>query len=155
MKSLVVKLYIKYFHFLCDAMKWYHSPGRRLRKAFNQKFYTDEVEKKVTNIKIIVNQIRREATLEDQEITRQNFDTTNAMYSEIRSVAEQLNHLKDLFGKVGEAGQLGLLSTGKRILYEKTLVDINPENQSLLAADDKELTDYLTTGKNSPHSKLF
>ncbi|CAG8972117.1 hypothetical protein HYALB_00008122 [Hymenoscyphus albidus] len=143
MKKLIVKLYIKYFHFLCEAMKWYTSSARRLRKAFNQKFYTDDVEKKVTVIKGIVSQIVREATLEDQGITRRNNDTTNAIHDQLQDVTEKLKRLEMLFGRVGESGQIMLISTGSRMLYEEgTFINVSSGKQTLAIADTEHLNKY-------------
>ncbi|XXH05540.1 Vacuolar protein sorting-associated protein atg6 [Hypoxylon texense] len=66
MKRCVVKLYAEVFEFLCHAMKWYQSPGRRLLKSLNANFYDDSVQKRVTKIQRLVQQVNREANLKTQ-----------------------------------------------------------------------------------------
>jgi hypothetical protein len=86
MKRLVTLLYIKYFQFLCHAMKWYSSSKMRFRKAFNQKFYDDEVAKKVDKIKSIVQEIVQEARLETQQTVIATLETSTAMYDYVQNV---------------------------------------------------------------------
>jgi hypothetical protein len=101
-KQLVVKLYIKYFQFLYGAMTWYQSKFKRFKAAFNQKFYTDEVQKKVTKIKEIVNEVIQEASLETQGTIISMYDTTKAIRSRVNDlvttgqVEEQSRSIKEV-----------------------------------------------------------
>jgi hypothetical protein len=100
-KQLVVKLYVEYFKFLCGAMTWYQSKLNRFMAAFNQKFYTDEVQNKVTKIKDIVNDVMREASLETQRTLKATYNTTNAIRGKMNDLvttaqaAEQLRSINE------------------------------------------------------------
>ncbi|KAL1854478.1 hypothetical protein Daus18300_011399 [Diaporthe australafricana] len=63
MKKLVILLYVRYAKFLCHAMNWYHSKWGRFKAAMDQSFYTREIRQKVNEVKDVVKDIEREASL--------------------------------------------------------------------------------------------
>ncbi|KAI0142636.1 hypothetical protein GGR57DRAFT_519746 [Xylariaceae sp. FL1272] len=73
-KELAMMMYIKYFNFLCHAMEWYSSRSRRIKSAFNQNFYSKEVQLKTKDIRDLLNSIKQEASLTSQQKINATFN---------------------------------------------------------------------------------
>ncbi|KAI2622557.1 hypothetical protein GGR54DRAFT_599023 [Hypoxylon sp. NC1633] len=95
MKRYVVSLYVEVFEFLCHAMKWYQSPGRRLLKSWNVHFYDNTVEKRVIRIQRLVKQISREADVETQWRVKDFAENQRSIVQEV--VRDQFEQFGDLF----------------------------------------------------------
>ncbi|KAK8043133.1 hypothetical protein PG994_013616 [Apiospora phragmitis] len=70
MKRLVVLLYKDVFAFLCYSMKWYSSWRNRFRTAFDNQFYTKNVEQRVKGIQLLVQRVRDEMTLMNDRLVQ-------------------------------------------------------------------------------------
>lgn len=60
---LVIRLYIKHSKFFCHFMTWYSSRSKRFTTSFRNDFFAKEVKLRVTEIRDVVKEIEREASL--------------------------------------------------------------------------------------------
>jgi hypothetical protein len=122
MKKLAMKLYIKYFHFLCHAMKWYTSSKHRFWKAFSQRFYDEEVASKVQTSKAIVQEIVQEARLGTQQTVIAIFEASQATYKYVQNVPtrEDMQHLGKQLQK-----SLQMTNDNNSLVYREVLEKID------------------------------
>lgn len=127
MKRCVIKLYAEVFEFLCHAMKWYQSPGRRLLKSFNANFYDTNVQKRVVKIQRLVQQVNREAELKTQ--VRVKDFTENLAENQRRHGDEIRLHFEETLDR-----KFG-------IFYDRLLSDLGISSANLLQANGEAIQD--------------
>ncbi|KAI1123361.1 hypothetical protein F5Y10DRAFT_270159 [Nemania abortiva] len=70
MKGHIVLLYREVFAFLCYTLKWYSSSWNRFRKAFDSNFYDKIVEQRVKRIQSLVQRVRDEINLMNDQMVQ-------------------------------------------------------------------------------------
>lgn len=85
MQALVMQLYIKYLKFFCYCMTWFRSRWKRVVTSLRNDFYNDEVKTRVDEIKAVVNEIHRQASLETDLRVHEQPTTT-----ELRAMLKEL-----------------------------------------------------------------
>lgn len=104
-------------------MKWYQSSWNRVKTAFNQDFYTKEVDAKVVEVKNLVDHIVREAKFETQTTILDIQHKTTSIHDQMgtymannfRDISEQLQLLRlDL----AQLTQYTLMANAERSIYD-------------------------------------
>ncbi|KAK8054426.1 hypothetical protein PG996_013727 [Apiospora saccharicola] len=108
-RELVIRLYIRYFKFLCLTMEWF-SKKKRIRSSFDQSYIPKKIQTEVKDIKGIAEGIQTEVALEFQ-----------------RDVKERLEEM---------ASSLGKATTARPVISEQYLlppseVELVPGNRAI------------------------